>query len=285
MHAMPSPRLASSRVTSPAVEDASPRDTVLDQEPAPDTEVAEGSPVDLVLSAGPSRVTVPDVRDLPESDAVGALEDAGLVVADTQTRANDDIAAGNALRTDPEAGSEVDPGSEVTLFLSSGAAARGRARRSWVSPAGTRATSWRPPASSRATSPAVEDASPRDTVLDQEPAPDTEVAEGSPVDLVLSAGPSRVTVPDVRDLPEADAVGALEDAGLVVADTQTRANDDIAAGNALRTDPEAGSEVAPGSEVTLFSRRAPQPVAVPDARGSLPRGRARRAGGRRPRRG
>ena len=73
-------------------------------------------------------------------------------------------------------------------------------------------------------------------------------------------------MPDVRELPEADAVAALEAAGLVVADIETRAHDDIAAGDALRTEPEAGTEVDPGSEVTLFVSAGPAPVPVPDAR-------------------
>ena len=83
-------------------------------------------------------------------------------------------------------------------------------------------------------------------------------------------------MPDVRDLPEPDAVAALEAAGLVVTDTESRANDDIAAGDALRTEPEAGTEVDPGSGVTLIIAAGPAPVSVPDLVG-LARGEARDA--------
>ena len=211
-------------------------DTVLAQDPAPDTEVPTGSGVDLVLSAGPAQVEVPEVRDLPEPDAVAALEAAGLVVTVTETRANDNIAPGDALRTEPEAGTLVDPGSGVTLILSAGPApvpvpelvglGRSDARDALAAAGLVEGDTSR-----------VEDAAARDTVLAQDPAPDTEVPTGSGVDLVLSAGPAQVEVPEARDLPEPDAVAALEAAGLVVTVTETRANDNIAPGDALRTEP------------------------------------------------
>ena len=245
------------------VEDAAARDTVLAQDPAPDTEVPTGSGVDLVLSAGPAQVEVPEVRDLPEPDAVAALEAAGLVVTVTETRANDNIAPGDALRTEPEAGTLVDPGSEVTLILSAGPApvpvpelvglGRSDARDALAAAGLVEGDTSR-----------VEDAAARDTVLAQDPAPDTEVPTGSGVDLVLSAGPAQVEVPEVRDLPEPDAIAALEAAGLVVTATETRANDNIAPGDALRTEPEAGTLVDPGSGVTLILSAGPAPVPVPE---------------------
>ena len=171
--------------------------------------MAEGSPVDLVLSAGPSRVTVPDVRDLPEADAVGALEDAGLVVADTQTRANDDIAAGNALRTDPEAGSEVDPGSEVTLFLSSGPSPW-PCPRSWVSGVGCPRRPRRRGLVAGERTEATDESVDAGTIVSQDPAPDSEVAEGTAVDYVVSTGAPIPSIGEGGSLDDAAVAGQLD---------------------------------------------------------------------------
>ena len=256
-------------------EDEAAKNTVLSQDPAPDTEVEPGSAVALTVSSGPTQVSVPDVRGQSEDDAVAAIASAGLVVADTQLRDHDDVAAGDAIRTEPEAGASVAPGTDVTLFVSRGPAPvvvpdvvglpRGQARDAIegvglvlgeVSEA--------------------EDEAAKNTVLSQDPAPDTEVEPGSAVALTVSSGPTQVSVPDVRGQSEDDAVAAIASAGLVVADTQLRDHDDVAAGDAIRTEPEAGASVAPGTDVTLFVSRGPAPVVVPDVVG-LPRGQARDA--------
>ncbi len=59
-------------------------------------------------------------------------------------------------------------------------------------------------------------------------------------------------VPDVRDLPEAEAVAALEAAGLTVGEVIQRYSTDIAEGNSMGTTSVAGTAVAPGSPVDLI---------------------------------
>ncbi len=245
------------------VEDASPRDTVLDQDPAAGTSVDARTAVDVTLSSGPTSITVPDVKGLPEADAVAALTDAGLVVASTEQKTNASVPAGEAVKTTPPADSEVDAGSSVVLTISRGpkqvevpdivglsqadavAALEGV---DLVVGEGTR----------------VEDASPRDTVLDQDPAAGTSVDARTAVDVTLSSGPTSITVPDVKGLPEADAVAALTDAGLVVASTEQKTNASVPAGEAVKTTPPADSEVDAGSSVVLTISRGPKQVEVPD---------------------
>jgi hypothetical protein len=89
------------------------------------------------------------------------------------------------------------------------------------------------------------------------------VDKGSAVDYILSAGPPPVTIPDVRNEPAADAQAALEDVGLVV-QSQERTNGNVAAGDAVKTDPPAGETVAAGSEVLLTISIGPKQVTVPD---------------------
>ena len=81
---------------------------------------------------------------------------------------------------------------------------------------------------------------------------------------VVSLGVEQVAVPDLTDQPEADALTALDDAGLVAGDRSEAYDDTIAAGNVLSTDPAAGSEVAPGSAVAYVVSLGVEQVAVPD---------------------
>lgn len=64
---------------------------------------------------------VPDVSGQSEGDAQQALEDAGYVVEVTY-EASDSVPAGETIRTEPAAGSELDAGQTVTIIVSSGAA-------------------------------------------------------------------------------------------------------------------------------------------------------------------
>ena len=65
-------------------------------------------------------LTVPDVAGLPESDAVAALEATGLVVGERVERPHRRIPAGTVIRTRPDAGETVDPGTPVEVVVSIG---------------------------------------------------------------------------------------------------------------------------------------------------------------------
>jgi eukaryotic-like serine/threonine-protein kinase len=69
---------------------------------------------------GEDMVPVPAVEGMPEDEAVEELTDAGLS-PETVTEASSEIEADLAIRTDPEAGTEVESGSEVMLYISEGA--------------------------------------------------------------------------------------------------------------------------------------------------------------------
>ena len=90
------------------------------QNPAPGTPTPKGSSVKLTVSAGKAKVAVPDVAN---KDAVAASDDivnAGLRVRTVQ-EASPTVTKGNVIRTDPGAGTEVEKGSTVSIFVSTGA--------------------------------------------------------------------------------------------------------------------------------------------------------------------
>ncbi len=97
-----------------------PKDTIISQSPARDILVGKGSSVDIVVSTGPGQVAVPDVAAMTDVEqARAAITTAGLVLG-TVTQENADAAAGTVLRSDPVAGTMVDPGSTVNVVISSG---------------------------------------------------------------------------------------------------------------------------------------------------------------------
>jgi eukaryotic-like serine/threonine-protein kinase len=96
-----------------------PKDTVLAQNPPPDTELEQGGAVDLTLSSGPEQVVVPPLVGLSQSDALAALRDRGLILGKLVQRASDQP-AGQVIDSRPPEGTEVDAGSSVVLVVSTG---------------------------------------------------------------------------------------------------------------------------------------------------------------------
>ncbi|MEV2278936.1 Stk1 family PASTA domain-containing Ser/Thr kinase [Nocardiopsis sp. NPDC049922] len=102
------------------------------------------------------------------------------------------------------------------------------------------------------------------TVLETDPAAGTEHPVDEEIVLVVSAGPEAVEIPDVQGQPEAQARSTLSNGGFDNVRTEQRASDEVAEGNAVGTDPAAGQEAAPGSEITLYISSGPDQVEVPD---------------------
>lgn len=83
--------------------------------------------------------TVPDVAGASRDDAVAALEAEGYEV-DVQRYYTEDVEEGTAVSTDPEAGTELDSGSAVTLYIAKSRAAELRELTTGVLPGATLTT-------------------------------------------------------------------------------------------------------------------------------------------------
>ena len=86
--------------------------------PAPGAARDAGSPVDLILSAGPGPVNVPSVVGLPLPEARVVIRRAGLTVGTIQ--AGNGGAFGSVLRQDPAPGSRTARDTRVDLIVSRG---------------------------------------------------------------------------------------------------------------------------------------------------------------------
>src|SRR6202166_743507 len=104
-------------------------------------------------------------------------------------------------------------------------------------------------------------------VIRQDPASEAAVAQGSPVNLVISSGPQMVTVPNVEGLTQDPATTAIIAAKLMVGTVTQQTSNTVAAGNVISQDPANGSSVAQGSPVNLVISSGPQIVTVPNVEG------------------
>ena len=96
-------------------------------------------------------------------------------------------------------------------------------------------------------------------VIRQTPLAGSSLPTGDAVEVILSSGPAMIEVPDLGGRPVADAQSALSDLGLEVTMDNTAQGE--TPGTVVSTSPEAGVEVAVGTNVTV--RATPAGIAVP----------------------
>jgi len=94
--------------------------TVVEQDPAAGDEVERGTAVDLTIVESPALVAIPDLEGSSVEEAQAALLELELEPAGPQEEPSDTVDEGLVTRSDPASGEEVEPGSTVTIFVSSG---------------------------------------------------------------------------------------------------------------------------------------------------------------------
>lgn len=213
------------------------------------------------LLTGEEPVRVPDVVGFNRPAAVQTLEDAGLQV-EVARRVRPNTPVDQVFRQDPEARTEVDPGSTVTIFVS-------RGERQVEVPGVVGLSREEAEAAIQEADLIVgfvgEEASDQEpgTVIAQDPGEGEEVGVGSSVDLVVSSGPATTAVPNVVCDSLDDAEAEIEDRGLEMDVVGDEFSTDCPADTVARQDPEAGAEVAPGSVVQVWRSIGPSPAPSP----------------------
>lgn len=204
----------------------------------------------------PVLTSVPSVESMTSTEASNALTAVGLRPQVEHTF-HDEIESGLAIGTEPEAGSEVEPDSLVTLLISDGPANRTipddlfqmteSSARDALESIGLRGGSV-----SEANSATV----PAGRVIATEPALGSSVPAETEVNLVLSTG--LVTVPRLIGLPSEEAVALLEDpARALVPRIEEEENAVVEPGLVVRQEPAENSNIAPGTEVVLYVATEP----------------------------
>ena len=219
-------------------------------------------------NTGTELVAVPNVNNLTQQAATERLQTDGFDVA-FEFESSETVEPGNVIRTEPVGGTEIEEGSTVKLFVSSGTE---------EFPV--------PPLVGQTLEEAtllIEDAGlvlgqvverpdadiADGRVIEQSPAQGVEVGAGTPVNLVVSTGPETVIIPDLVEQTERDAITALQELGLLFTTAEEHSSS-VAIGLVIRTDPEADVEAQSGDTVLLVVSLGPPPVEVPNLIGLTP---------------
>ena len=211
-------------------------------------------------------VTVPQATPRAQAEAEAIIKDAGLVPEVREEASTAE--AGIVFRQSPAANEKVEAGSTVLLYVSRGTPGVAVPDVVGESEATARAELERAGFTVTVTEQASRD-QPDGTVLTQNPRAGETAPEGSAVSLVISSGTPTGEVPDVVNLPEADARSRLQSEGFEVK-VEREESTSVERGRVISTDPEAGTDAELGSTVTMtVSSGAPEPETqrVPDVTG------------------
>jgi beta-lactam-binding protein with PASTA domain len=233
---------------------------VISQDPASGSSTAQGSPVNLLISSGPQMVTVPNVEGLTQDAATTTITEAKLMMGTVTQQTSNAVATGKVISQDPASGSSVTEGSPVDLVISSGPQMVTVPNLEGLTQAAATATI----TGAKLT---VGTVTATGKVISQDPARGSSVAQGSSVNLVISLGPQMVTVPNVEGLTRAAATAAITGANLTVGAITQQSSNTVASGNVVSQDQPSGSSVAEGSPVNLVISSGPEMVAVPNVEG------------------
>jgi serine/threonine-protein kinase len=217
---------------------------------------------------GTALVTVPNVANMEQDEALAMLQEEGLKVRPVN-QADPEIPAGSVIATDPAIGDEVEEGGYVNVLISTGVGAANVPRV-----VGETLTEAMRLINLNGLTVGVvheegSDFQPAGTVIDQSPAAGQKQPPETPIDLWVSTGPDSVLIEDLRGRPEIDATFVLESSNLIV-ERDEEFDEEVEEGRVARTEPEAGTVVAAGSIVKLWVSLGPEPVVVPNIVGMTP---------------
>ena len=264
-------RAAGFETTVDRVTSGRPANQVLAQDPAGGEQAKDGSTVTLTVSSGPGQVALPAVDGLGEQKATAMLVDKGLVVDRVVRQADDTVPKGRVIKTSPAAGTSVDRGSDVTLYVSSGPEqvavpdVVGLTQRQAQQTLGNRGFPF------TVTEEGSADQQPG-TVLRQDPAAGAKVDPGSSVALVVARAIPTVDVPDLSGQGAQEASDTLTAAGLEPRVSYRDVTDPNQDGVVLDQKPAAGTQVKSGAPVRIFVGRlttatTPPPPTTPGGAG------------------
>jgi len=202
------------------------------------------------ISGGGSNYAVPDVVGMPVATAEKQIADAHLVSV-VKMEASNSVPKGDVISTSPANGTNVNKGSTVKLFVSSGAAqvkvprvvgSNVNAAESTLQNAGFVPSTKQVPTSS----------APAGQVIKQIPAGGKLEPKGSTVTIFVSGGGKEV--PDVVSLSQQEATTTLENDGFNV-DPIIQSGQGAAGfnpGQVWKQSPQSGQVLAQGSTVDIF---------------------------------
>ena len=211
-------------------------------------------------------VTIPPVKGQTAAEATSTLKGLGLEVDARQTT-DATVAPGIVIDSDPAAGEEAHKGDTVVLRVSSGpgdVAVPDVVNQSQADATATlRAEDFGVKVQQEAS-----DSVEKGLVIRQSPTGGGQAPKGSEVTIVVSTGPTQVTVPSVRGLDQASAEAKIRGAQLEVGSVTSQTSS-ATAGTVIAQSPAATAKVDPGTRVDIVIAQAASTIAVPNVVGNL----------------
>ncbi len=224
------------------------RGSVIETDPGAGSRIVRGGTVEVVLSKGAERFSVPKLAGRTVDEAESVLGESNLGVGAVRQVWHEKVPDGLVISSDPGRGTELRRDTTVTLTVSKGpepieiqdftGKRAGKAERV-LSEAGFEVT----------LTEENDDKVKEGKVISQDPASGTG-HRGDEISLVVSQGPVMVSVPSVTTLPVETATEQLEELGFEVRTERT----DLYIGweRVVRQSPKSGESVPEGSTITLY---------------------------------
>jgi eukaryotic-like serine/threonine-protein kinase len=178
---------------APRLDNRLAKGEVIATQPAAGARVHRGSTVQLIPSAGPRMIGVPQVTGQSLPDAQATLRRAGLTPGQVVNQVSATIPAGIVISTSPAAGGSQPQPVPVKITVSAGpplpnfVGQQQSVAEQWAGANGV----------SLNQQPDAKNNQPQGTITRQSPAPNTPVSKGEVITVYISPGPPNVAIPNV----------------------------------------------------------------------------------------
>ncbi len=224
---------------------------VISSDPLEGTRVPRGEEVQLVISLGPERFTMPEVVGSPIDEAEAALASVNLVVGELTQSWSEEVPSGAVMSVSEAPGSQLKRDTPVDLTVSKGP--EPIAIPDFVgdgTPAASAIEQLEAAGFVVETTQENSATVPKGQVVSQTPGPGNG-KRGDTVSIIESLGPVMVEIPDVRYESLEDATRMLESVGVEV-EVEYVTDFPLSLKIASGTEPGRGTNVAEGSTVVLL---------------------------------
>ncbi|WP_409275612.1 Stk1 family PASTA domain-containing Ser/Thr kinase [Neobacillus sp. SCS-31] len=209
---------------------------------------------------GAKDVEIPDVRGGTLNNAISDLKDAGFAIGETREIPDDLVQQGLVVKTDPPGGHTAKEGARIDLFVSSG---KERYELSDYTGRPFKEVEQLLKKEKFKIVPPIEehDESDPGTILKQsEPKGKLVVPEETEMEFVISKGPEKITLRDLREYNEKSLADYAESTGLKVKMAEPVYDETIEKGLVVSQTPPAGSELYRGDTVTVVLSKGKEEI-------------------------
>lgn len=238
------------KVTKNKFDELVPKGKIISMAPPAGSRLGEGESISVIISKGPERYSIPNLKGKSVSQATVALANEKLLIGKTEEAFSAIIPKGQIISVSPEPGTLVKKNSEVNLVVSKGEELI--SLTSYIGKSSEQALNELTDAGFEVTQKdTFSDSYPIGIVIAQKPET-PELVKGGKVTLTVSKGPEKIKVPSgVLKLDEGKAVKLLEDYGFTVKVLKPAKTPKGKKLTVIKVTPNEGALVKPNSEITI----------------------------------